>query len=1177
MSESNNLGIQITATSAATATIKQLENTVRALEGTLKALGGTAQDVGGKITNSLQNEINAINKEIAARSQQVESIKKVTAAIKEQGEEAKLTFSTLQENINRNLGLNVEREIYSAVDSSKILAKSLSAAAEADARFRDSELQTAKATEVATRAMQQQASVVRSMSGAQHFSYYTAKQGVGQTAISAQQSVSAFEQNGLTAKERQINSLKPASGETTQQTIERLTGVNRAVSESAKYWRELELAEIATGKAGVDSLGKPIPKVKPESGRSGGAVSNFLQKEMRHIVGLFDSLARGSRGSAMSAIGAAARDAGLGVGALATSMTALVGVMAGAAILHHAEEMGKWATQARAAATATGMSLQQYTSLQGALRGLGVSENEADTSLRKLAESMSKAVAEPTSLAAQAFRNLGISQEQLIKTNGNTYAGLQLLAQAQANTADGANKTANMNELLGRGFERLLPLIQNGAQGLDAMTAEQIKLGNALDEQGAQKLQAAGGAVDHLGAVLRGEGVSSMEAWSGAIIAVAHSLETLLRAVGAVVGSVGQLDTFLAKWTTVRYNFTGDKSKGPMLSFGPSAYERAQQDDKAAEGGETPAAGGAKAAVPALTPATSALEAMRQQAAQAALAAVQGAKTSQAAHTAASRAEIAVMEKTLASAQLTAREKTQLETEIANKKIALAEQGISTGAKAAKQEYADFAAAEKLKISEAGGSSAKILAIYDEWANAAKNKFKESAAVVTQIERDKVQEINKINLGLLEETRNNDLKQNQLNRYNIEIGQMRSPGYKFSTSDETPSQLRSKAANDIGEAQNIESSAQAQIAPFKTVAAAAQQGSDVQKKAQDDILAILTEARGQEVALYKQAGEAAEEAAKKAAAAFTSFFSSIGSAFQSFEDAALQAVIAPKQELIKQGLTTIKKNEGGMEVKQALSSMLMGGIKDASKGVTTALSNMLGSAISGTAGTSLSAALGQMVAKAVTNIAGQTAGNAVGSALGNAAGQTAGATATAAPITAAVTAGSASVAATMTGTGATIVGAITASATAIVGAITAGAATEDTLLVGLNAKPSVLGTTYSMGGIVPSAAGGMVVGSNGSVGGMGGQLAVVHAKEMILPSHLSRGIQSIIDSGGGVGGGRGVNQSANLNYSPTINAGGRGRGGTGMTRAELGQMLSTHGGSMLGEARNMVRNGFRGG
>jgi hypothetical protein len=60
---------------------------------------------------------------------------------------------------------------------------------------------------------------------------------------------------------------------------------------------------------------------------------------------------------------------------------------------------------------------------------------------------------------------------------------------------------------------------------------------------------------------------------------------------------------------------------------------------------------------------------------------------------------------------------------------------------------------------------------------------------------------------------------------------------------------------------------------------------------------------------------------------------------------------------------------------------------------------------------------------------------------------------------------------------------------------------------------------FSGGGIVPSAAGGMVV-----PGGGGASLNILHPREMVLPPHLSEGIQNAIEGGSfGGGGGSSIN------------------------------------------------------
>ena len=147
-----------------------------------------------------------------------------------------------------------------------------------------------------------------------------------------------------------------------------------------------------------------------------------------------------------------------------------------------------------------------------------------------------------------------------------------------------------------------------------------------------------------------------------------------------------------------------------------------------------------------------------------------------------------------------------------------------------------------------------------------------------------------------------------------------------------------------------------------------------------------------------------------------------------------------------------------------------------------------------------------------------------------------------------------------------IIAAISVSTGAIVSAVIGGAAGEDAFLAALNVKPSVLGFSYSGGGIVPSAAGGMVV--SGGKTSSGGQLSVLHEQEMVLPKHISNGIQNMIRNNNS-------NNSGNMTLNSTANFNSRSRQGTGMSRSEFSQAMAAHGSSMMGEARNMYRQGWR--
>ncbi len=91
------------------------------------------------------------------------------------------------------------------------------------------------------------------------------------------------------------------------------------------------------------------------------------------------------------------------------------------------------------------------------------------------------------------------------------------------------------------------------------------------------------------------------------------------------------------------------------------------------------------------------------------------------------------------------------------------------------------------------------------------------------------------------------------------------------------------------------------------------------------------------------------------------------------------------------------------------------------------------------------------------------------------------------------TAASAGVDATLAA--ATVLGVSAAALTAAPAELTA-AATEMEI-------PSATAMIFDDGGIVPSAAGGMVMGSSGG-------LAILHPREMVLPANISSGLQNMI-------------------------------------------------------------------
>jgi ABC-type transporter Mla subunit MlaD len=159
--------------------------------------------------------------------------------------------------------------------------------------------------------------------------------------------------------------------------------------------------------------------------------------------------------------------------------------------------------------------------------------------------------------------------------------------------------------------------------------------------------------------------------------------------------------------------------------------------------------------------------------------------------------------------------------------------------------------------------------------------------------------------------------------------------------------------------------------------------------------------------------------------------------------------------------------------------------------------------------------------------------------------------------------------AAVTGVSSTAVGTNTVATTVNTTATAANSAAESAGGVGgfLGGLPLIGGLfkglgsllAFAQGGIVPSAAGGWAVPSLGS----GGVLSILHSREMVLPAGVSQFVQSAAASAGG-------GNNINLTYSPTMNG-----PGAFATRAQAETFFRQHGDIMVGQARNLIRNGWR--
>lgn len=127
-----------------------------------------------------------------------------------------------------------------------------------------------------------------------------------------------------------------------------------------------------------------------------------------------------------------------------------------------------------------GVSVEQLSGLSLAAAASGLTTDELGVSFKKLNEAISSAAGDGTSKAATAFKLLGVSATNADGSLKDAGQVNEEIADAFANSADGANKVAIGIELFGKNFLSLLPTLDKGSAGLRAMQQEALDAGSAL-------------------------------------------------------------------------------------------------------------------------------------------------------------------------------------------------------------------------------------------------------------------------------------------------------------------------------------------------------------------------------------------------------------------------------------------------------------------------------------------------------------------------------------------------------------------------------------------------------------------------------------------------------------------------------------------------------------------------
>lgn len=198
-------------------------------------------------------------------------------------------------------------------------------------------------------------------------------------------------------------------------------------------------------------------------------------------------------------LGNFAKTAGIGLAAVATAAAA-----AGAALsvaikgsIDNADRMGELAQS-------VGVSVEALTSLGYAAKLSGSDTDSLATGLRKLSQNMLAVAQGSTGPVASAFNALGVSATN---ANGSLRASDEVLvdiADKFARMEDGATKTALAVQLFGRSGAELIPFLNQGREGIGALTAEADRLGVTISGTTANAAGAFNDTLDRLSATFSG-------------------------------------------------------------------------------------------------------------------------------------------------------------------------------------------------------------------------------------------------------------------------------------------------------------------------------------------------------------------------------------------------------------------------------------------------------------------------------------------------------------------------------------------------------------------------------------------------------------------------------------------------------------------------------------------------
>jgi hypothetical protein len=224
---------------------------------------------------------------------------------------------------------------------------------------------------------------------------------------------------------------------------------------------------------------------------------------------------------------------------------AIAGAFALDKVADFASRMAELGTQTERTAAMLGLTTETVSEFNLAAQLSGSSAESMSHSMVLLARNMEQAIG-GAQRQRSAFTALGISSEFLRQHQNDLQGTIEKIAEAFQRTADGPAKTAIAMTLLGRAGAQMIPILDQGTEGLARVREMGERTGTILSDKTAKGMHETHEKMTELGAAVQGFGIALFERFKTVIDGVTTALTFLIEKMTNFIDRFASVDPLVA-------------------------------------------------------------------------------------------------------------------------------------------------------------------------------------------------------------------------------------------------------------------------------------------------------------------------------------------------------------------------------------------------------------------------------------------------------------------------------------------------------------------------------------------------------------------------------------------------------------------------------------------------------